>query len=86
MIAKELQHRFKHYTLLIVIISILFALYLFGTSPLTRALDAVMIGITYMAWGIWTHTHELKTSRVVLEYVAVGILGSLILGILAFTV
>lgn len=86
MIAKELQYRFKHYALLIGILSVLFAIYVFSSSLLLRGSVSVFIGGVYMLWGLWSHKGEIRTPRLVLEYVAVGILGSLILGILAYTV
>ncbi len=86
MIAKELTTRPKQYLTLIVALSILFALYVFGTSTMVRTTVSVLIGLVYALWGIRSHTHEIKTMRLVLEYVAVGILGALILAILAHTV
>lgn len=86
MIAKELQYRFSHYAWLVVILSVLFSLYVFGSSVLLRLSIALLIGLVYIVWGLWSHRGEIRTMRLVLEYVAVGLLGAVILGVLAQTV
>lgn len=86
MIAKEMQHRFSHYISLVVILSVLFSLYVFGNSSMLRVSTAALIGLVYIVWGLWSHHGEIRTMRLVLEYVAVGLLGAVILGVLAQTV
>lgn len=85
MIARELSHRFSHYSLLIIMMAVAAGVYIFSVTPIVRVFVSVLIGVVYMGWGMYTHRGELKTTRLVLEYVAIGVLGAAILGILAIT-
>lgn len=85
MISHELTHRFSHYSLLIGLMGIAAGVYIFSMTTLVRVIVSIVIGAVYMGWGMYTHRGELKTTRLVLEYVAVGVLGAAILGILAVT-
>lgn len=83
MIAKEVRHRLHHYTLLAVVLSALLAIYVINPDLQLRQVTALFIGGLYVFWGLWTHRGEIRTLRLVLEYVAIGTLGSLMLVVLA---
>lgn len=86
MIAKEFSVRYAHYGLLLFVLCGLFSSFLFVQDRQMRYLLSILIGIAYTAWGIWTHRGEVATLRLMLEYVAIGILGSVILIILTKTI
>lgn len=82
MIAKEFQQRYAHYGLLLFVICGLFSSYLFVQDNLVRYILSFLIGVAYVSWGIWTHRGEMTTLRLLLEYVVIGVLGSVILLVL----
>jgi hypothetical protein len=85
MIAKELQFRSSQYGVLLFVESVLLSAYLFTPLLSVRIVLAGFCWVSYTLWGIWSHAGEVRTARLVLEYIAVGGLGALMLVILAST-
>jgi hypothetical protein len=82
MIHRELSRHPHHYSLLIVIESVLLSLFLTQHDSTIQFLLAFLIGIFYFGWGIMTHAGEVKPLRLMLEYAVVGLLASTMLTIL----
>lgn len=79
MIKKELSHRSHHYAILIVGEALLFSAFLVFSMQGYKAIIAILIGFWYALWGIFTHKNELKTTRLIVEYFAVGLLATVLL-------
>ena len=85
MIARELRFRPYQYGVLLFVESVLLSAYLFTPLLSVRVMLSVFSWTAYVVWGIWSHAGEVKTARLVLEYIAVGGLGAFMLLVLAFT-
>lgn len=85
MIAKEVQYRLAHYTILFLLLSGIFATFYLLPIPYYRDIFSVLYGLIYIIWGICSHRGESYTLRLVLEYIFVGLLGSTILLVIAHT-
>lgn len=79
MIKKELTHRPHHYIILIVGEALLLSAFLVFSMQGYKALIAVLVGVWYTIWGVFTHQHEIKTTRLLVEYAAVGLLATVLL-------
>ncbi|MBP9700026.1 hypothetical protein KBD71_01965 [Candidatus Woesebacteria bacterium] len=79
MIKKELTHRSHHYIILIVGEALLLSAFLVFSMQGYKALIAVLVGVWYALWGVFTHQNEVKTTRLLLEYAAVGLLATVLL-------
>ncbi len=79
MIKRELQKRSHHYILLIVGEAILFSSFVFVKNSPLQSFLAVVIGLFYFLWGVFTHQKEIKTFRLMLEYAVVGMLATVML-------
>ncbi len=86
MILHELYHRSSHYLFLLIVESIVFSLFILTDSTIYRDVLALFCGVFYMGWGVYTHSGELITSRLIFEYVAIGTLASCILLLLSHAV
>ncbi|MEP7167074.1 MAG: hypothetical protein ABI758_03800 [Candidatus Woesebacteria bacterium] len=85
MIARELRFRPYQYGVLLFVESVFLSAFLFTPMLNVRVFLAVLAWISYVIWGVWSHAGEVKTTRLVLEYIAVGGLGAFMLIILAST-
>jgi hypothetical protein len=85
MIAKEIQFRFEHYALLLIMLSGFIAAFLLAGTQSLRMTLSLFLGVVYVLWGLWSHRSELLTVRLVLEYVSVAALGCGMLIILTRT-
>lgn len=86
MIHKELTEHKYHYTLLIIIESILLTLFVSTKDQVIQILCAVCIGIFYFIWGVSTHKGSYRPLRLMLEYAVVGLLATVILILLVKSV
>lgn len=85
MIAKELRFRSYQYGVLLFVESVFLSAFLFTPLFAVRVMLAVFSWTAYVIWGIWSHSGEVKTIRLMLEYIAVGGLGACMLIVLAAT-
>lgn len=85
MIAKEIQYRFEHYALLLIVLSGFIAAFLLAGTQSLKLTLALFLGVSYIIWGLWSHRSEMLTIRLVLEYVCVAALGCGMLMILTRT-
>lgn len=85
MIAKEIQYRFEHYVLLLIVLSGFIAAFLLANNQTLKIALTMFLGVSYVIWGVWSHRKELLTIRLVLEYVCVAALGCGMLVILTRT-
>lgn len=82
MIHHELNAHKYHYTLLILIESILLSLFVTTKDQVIQLIFAVLIGVFYFLWGVRTHTGVYRPLRLMLEYAVVGLLATVILVVL----
>lgn len=82
MVHEELTKHSHHYSLLIVVESVLLTLFLSLHDQTLQTVVALTIGVAYFFWGVITHAKEIQTTRLMLEYAVVGLLASLMLVIL----
>jgi hypothetical protein len=85
MIAKELRFRSYQYGVLLFVESVFLSAFLFTPLLAVRVMLAIFSWTAYIVWGIWSHSGEVKTLRLMLEYIAVGGLGAFMLIALGLT-
>lgn len=79
MIASELFHRSHHYSILVFGVSLLLGGFLIVDTHEQRVMIALILSAYYSTWGLLTHRKEIRSPRLVLEYVAVSALAWAIL-------
>lgn len=74
------RHHFTHFLILFGIFSLaILGFILFPTDRAFRAALVVAVSVSYVAWGIVHHwVHKDLYFEVVLEYLAIAVLGSII--------
>lgn len=86
LIHKDLTSHKYHYTLLIVVEALLLSIFIGSKDQMVQLLSAFSVGVFYTIWGFLSHAGEIRTLRLMLEYVSVGLLGTLILVLLVKSV
>lgn len=74
---KKLTHHIRHYTPLIgILVAAFCGFWAFQFDRLFQMALLIAVGISYVAWGIIHHyIHKDLTLEIVLEYVAIAVLG-----------
>lgn len=86
MLHKDLTKNKYHYTTLIVVEALLLSVFVASKDETMQIISAFSVGFFYFFWGVITHAGQVRTTRLMLEYAAIGLLGSLMLLILVGSV
>lgn len=77
----DIKNHFSHYLALFLILSIgFFSFFYFKRMPQVQLISAFLTAVFYVLWGIFHHLSEGDLHiRIVLEYIAIALLGFVIL-------
>ncbi len=84
MIAEVKKYPYHYLALIIILITGIIGILLFRFDPVLKSIPVYLLGLLYVAWGIFHHhlAGHLR-SKVVLEYALVAILGIVIINTLS---